>query len=321
MNLKRDIELKRILVTGASGLLGLNFCNFHYRKFEILGISNKTRLADPPFRVITRDLLSESPDDLLDDYKPDTVLHCAAMANLEQCEKFPEEAAEVNGILPGRLASAAHQRGIKFVHISTDAVFDGEDCGESGYREDDKPNPLSRYAETKLIGERNVLDSDPDALVARVNFYGWSMSGKRSLAEFFCNNLSDGKPMNVFRDVYFNSLYVRLLADLLVEMVLKDAKGIYHVFSSETMSKYDFGVSIAEKFGYDPGLIRPVSWKDGGLTARRSPNLIMNTDKLRSLLGHDLPGREKSLDWFYEDSVTGLRQQILGYQCPQTAQV
>ena len=314
--MSRDIELKRILVTGASGLLGLNFCSFYYQKYEVIGISNRTCLFGVPFTVVYRDLLNEDPGDLLHEFSPNIILHCAAMANIDQCQQNPEAASEINSIYPGRLAAAARKRGIKFVHISTDAVFDGVDCGESGYREEDATNPISIYAETKLTGERNVLDNDPDALVARVNFYGWSMSGGRSLVEFFYNNLVAGQAVNGFSDVLFSTLYVHYLADLLAEMIERDAKGIYHVFSADYRSKYAFGVSIAEKFGLDPGLIHPVSWKDVGLTAKRSPNLIMNTDKLRMFLGHDLPSQQSGLDYFYQDTAAGLRRMIRGYGKP-----
>ncbi len=80
------------------------------------------------------------------------------------------------------------------MHISTDAVFDGD---RRLYREDDPPNPLSIYARTKLEGEQAVLQPNPQALVARVNLFGWSLSGKRSLAEFFFNNLKRGKSVRV----------------------------------------------------------------------------------------------------------------------------
>lgn len=266
--------------------------------------------------MISRDLLHEDPGDLLTELSPDIVLHCAAMANIDQCQKNPEEAAAINSVYPGRLAAEARKRGMKFVHISTDAVFDGEDCGASGYREDDRTNPISCYAETKLKGEQNVLDSDPDAIVARVNFYGWSLGGKRSLAEFFFNNLEAGNPMNGFKDVFFCTLYVHSLADILSEMIDLDAKGIYHVFSSEYQSKYEFGVSIAKRFGFDPELVRPISWKDGGLAAKRSPNLIMNTEKLRNLLGHDLPDQQENLDYFYRDTAAGLRRKIQNFGEP-----
>ena len=262
------------------------------------------------------DLLSGDPGELLDRFAPDAILHCAALANIDECEKYPEKAAELNSIYPGKFAAAARKRGIKFVHISTDAVFDGEDCGESGYREDDTPNPVSRYAETKLRGEINVLDSNPEALIPRVNFYGWSSGGKRSLVEFFYNNLEAGNQVNGFSDVFFNTLYVHSLSDILDEMLGLDARGIYHVFSAEHQSKYAFGVSVAKAFGFDPSLVRAVSWKDGGLAARRSPNLIMNTDKLRTLLDHRLPGQQECLDHFCRDTAAGLRGQIMGCICP-----
>ena len=311
--------MNRIFVTGASGLLGLNFCYFLNRKYQVIGIANHTKLFGLPFQMTVHNLLEEDPGFLLDEYQPDVVLHCAAMANIDQCEKFPEEAVKLNCIYPGKTAFAAGKRNIKFVHISTDAVFDGEDCGENGYREYDKPNPISCYAETKLQGEQNVLDSNPDALVARVNFYGWSTGGSRSLVEFFYNNLSAGKRVNGFHDVYFSTLYVHQLVDILDEMIQADAAGIYHVFSADYQSKYDFGVGIAKKFGFDPDLVNPISWKDGGLSAKRSPNLIMNTDKLHQLLGHDLPGQQDGIDLFYQDSLSGLRQTIQGYGADSSA--
>lgn len=303
--------MKKILVTGASGLLGLNFSLLFYRKYQIVGISNRTKLKNVPFDVIYCDLLKEDPGALLDQYKPEVVLHCAAMANIDQCEKNPEDAERINSIYPGRLAKEAGDRNMKFIHISTDAVFDGENCGVTGYREEDKTNPISRYAETKLHGEENVLDRNPDALIARVNFYGWSTGGHRSLVEFFYNNLESGKQVNGFSDVFFNTLDVHDLSALLCELVDLDAKGIYHVFSSQFQSKYDFGVSVAKTFGFDAEKIHPVSWKDGGLTAKRSPNLIMNTDKLRVLLGHALPDQQQCMDQFYQDTKNGLRDRIL----------
>lgn len=305
--------MNRILVTGASGLLGLNFCYFYHKKYQVYGIANHTCLIGVPFNMTQCDLMTGDLPGLVKSIKPDVILHCAAIANIDQCEHFPEEAKAMNSICPGLLAREAAKQHIKFVHISTDAVFDGEDCGETGYREEDRTNPISAYAETKRDGEINVLDENPEALIARVNFYGWSTGGKRSLAEFFWNNLSAGNQVNGFKDVYFCTLYVHHLADILDEMIRKDAKGIFHVFSADHQSKYDFGVSIAEKFGFDPGLVKPVSWKDGGLTARRSPNLIMNTRKLRDFLGHDIPVQRESLDYFYNDTKNGLRDTIRSF--------
>ena len=263
--------------------------------------------------MISMDLGTADLTGLVRETKADLILHCAAIANIDICEKEPEKAKRINSEIPGELAAAAKKYDVKFIHISTDAVFDGDDCGPDGYRETDKPNPISIYAETKLKGEENVLAENPDALAARVNFYGWSMGGKRSLAEFFFNNLSSGTQIKGFDDVFFCSLYVRELTDLLIEMAGSDAKGIYHVFSSDHQSKYAFGVMIAKIFGLDPGLITPVSWKDGGLNASRSPNLIMNTEKLQKLLGHPLPAQRENLEHFHKDFVNGIREEMSGY--------
>ena len=311
--------MKKILVTGASGLLGLNFCNFLHNKYSVYGVCNHTHLLNAPFKEINLDLLKTSPEEMLDEYQPDVVLNCAAMANIDQCEKMREEALEINSVYPGKLAAAAGKKGIQFVHISSDAVFDGENCGQNGYREEDAANPVSRYGETKLLGERYVLDAYPGALVTRVNFYGWSLNGKRSLAEFFYNNLRDGNQVNGFSDVYFNPLYLHAFADILDEMITLGASGLYHVFSHDPQSKYEFGVSIARQFGFDEKLIHPISWRDAGLTAKRSPNMIINTDKLRGLLGHDLPTLKESMEYFYRDTVSGLREQIRDFAGSQPA--
>ena len=125
-----------------------------------------------------------------------------------------------NAELPGRIAEVCAQRGISLIHISTDAVFSGEKSG--AYSETDEPSPRSVYARTKLAGEAAVLQAYPQATVARVNFYGWSLSGRRSLAEFFVNNLSRGATVNGFTDVTFCPMFVNHLSAILIKMLSAD---------------------------------------------------------------------------------------------------
>ena len=158
--------------------------------------------------------------------------HCAAIANLDVAEQT-RNLDLVNAQAPGVLALAAKKLGIPFVQISTDAVFDGS---KGNYSEDDMPNPLNTYAQSKLAGEEAVRQAYPDAIIARVVFYGWSLAGKPRLAEFFFNNLSQGKPVNGFTDSIFSPLYVRDLADLLLEAMSKKLTGTYHFFSSESQN-------------------------------------------------------------------------------------
>ena len=196
----------KLLITGASGLLGLNLALDAGRAHEVIGVDRNT-LASAPFQVIKTDLLApQAVRHVLSESRPEAVIHCAALANLDACEADPDLARRVNAELPAQLADACARQKIRLVHISTDAVFDGQKDG--CYFETDTPNPGSIYSQTKYEGEQAVLQANPAAIMARVNFYGWSLSGRRSLAEFFVNQLRNGKNVNGFTDVTFCPLLV-----------------------------------------------------------------------------------------------------------------
>lgn len=301
--------MMRILVTGASGLLGLNFAlAVDGKNHQVTGVANTAPNIRVNFRYLQAELTEPGRiENLLDAEKPDLILHTAALANMEACEANPQLAAEVNGVLPGILAHAASRHDIQMIHISTDAVFDGT---KGNYSEIDVPHPLSVYARSKWEGEKAAASANPQALVARVNFYGWSMSGTRSLAEFFVNHLAAGKTVKGFTDVLFCPLMVLDLADLLLEAAEKKLHGIYHLVGAQAMSKYEFGSAIARTFGFDPALITPASVYDGGLVAARSLNLSLNTEKITRALGHPLPEFEAGLARFQAQYQAGFPQRI-----------
>jgi dTDP-4-dehydrorhamnose reductase len=296
--------MTRYLVSGASGLLGANFCLKMSGQGEVLGISNQHPVKQAPFNNIQKDLCQPGVfEEIVKNYNPDVVIHCAAMANIDECENDQELVWKINTLLPGEIARITKNEGIRLIHISTDAVFDGS---RGCYTEDDSPNPLNSYARSKLAAEHLVFKENPEAIIARVNFYGWSIRGTRSLAEWFVNNLSAHRQIKGFTDVYFCPLFVGDLVDILVKMVTRNLKGIYHVVSSECTSKYLFGVSLARQFGYDENLIIPTSWKDGGLVSVRSPDLRMRVEKLVGDLGEDIPGQQEGIHRFYREERAGI---------------
>ena len=300
----------RMLVTGASGLLGLNFCIRTAHANELTGVVNSRSLQDAPFPTVQTDLLAkDAAAQLLDKVQPEYVIHCAALANVDSCERDQQTAAAINARVPAQLAELCRERGIGFLHVSTDAVFDGL---LGSYTEEDAPNPLSVYARTKLEGEQGVLAANSDALVIRVNFYGFSLSGSRSLVEFFLYNLMAGKTVKGFTDVHFCPLYVADLVDVMLAMIDKKLSGIYHVVSPECLSKYDFGKRIADKFDLDGDLIEPVSVNDGNLLAKRSPNLTLRVDKLLAT-GIELPGQTFCLDHLHRHYQHGYPGLIKSY--------
>jgi dTDP-4-dehydrorhamnose reductase len=300
--------MSRILVTGASGLLGVNFGLQFAGQHEVIGIANAHPLKGLPFPLLIRDLTQPgAAKKLIAETRPEIVIHCAALANIDQAESNPTLAFRMNAEVAGEMAEAARSAGAVMVHLSTDAVFDGQ---RGGYSETDDTNPINVYARSKLAGEQAVMQANNQAMVARVNFYGWSLGGLRSLGELFYYNLSAGKAMMGFTDVFFCPLEVNCLGDVLLKMAFRRLSGIYHVFSREALSKYEFGCRIARRFGLDEGLIRPVSWKDAGLKAVRSPNLVMRTGKLAAALGEPLPDQVIGIDRFYTLEHEGLRERI-----------
>lgn len=302
----------RILLTGVSGLLGLNFAQEMMVEHEIIGV-DRGKLSNAPFKVLRYNLLETGAvNEILDRSKPDYVVNCAALADLDVCEEAPDLAKLLNIDLPRQLARACKQHNIPFAHISTDAVFDGSKDG--AYTEDDKPNPVGVYAGTKLSGEWAVLTENPEAFVARVNFFGWSLSGRRSLAEFFFNNLTHNKSMSGFTDVIFCPMLVNHTARTLVKMLKRELTGVYHLVGPQAMSKYQFGVEIARKFRLREGDITPKSVNFSGLVAKRSNNLRLSTRKLSTALGEDLPNFSTGLDEFYTQYEQGYPQKIRSYQ-------
>ncbi|MBI5839945.1 MAG: SDR family oxidoreductase [Chloroflexi bacterium] len=304
----------KLLITGVSGLLGINLAQETMSAHDMTGV-DRGKLVRAPFDILRTDLLNPGAvDAILDSARPDWLINCAALADLEACDANPELARRLNTDLPGELAKACYARGVSFVHISTDAVFDGQKDGF--YTEKDVPYALGTYAQTKLDGERAAFSANRGALVVRVNFYGWSLSGRRSLAEFFFTNLTHNKSMSGFTDVIFCPMLVNHTARILVKMLERGLSGLYHLVGPQAMSKYQFGVEIARKFALKEGEISPKSILSSSLTARRSHNLWLSTNKLSTDLNETLPDFSTGLDEFYTQYQQGYPQKIRGYQQP-----
>ena len=302
----------KLLITGVSGLLGINLAMEAIREHEVIGV-DRGKLKSAPFQVLKGDILKTGEIySILDMTHPDCLINCAALANLEKCEEDPYQAKRLNTDLPSELATVCAKRNIQFLHLSTDSVFDG--TNEEIYTEEDEPSPPGIYSQTKLDGERAVQQVNPQAIIARVNFYGWSLGAKRSLAEFFVNNLSEGKNVNGFTDIIFCPLWVNHLSHILIEMLEKNLSGLYHVVGAQAMSKYQFGVEIARRFGLRENLISPQSVERSSLTAKRSHNLWLSTHKLSTDLEYEIPLFSTGLDGFYTQFQQGYPQKIRGYQ-------
>ncbi len=303
----------RVWITGVSGLLGLHLAwETLNRGWDVVGTARQQQLPAAPFPVLTGDLTD--PAFLRQAWswaRPDVVIHTAALAHVDRCEREPEQARRLNAWLPEQLAQEAARRGIPLVHISTDAVFDGR---RGQYTEDDPPNPLSVYGRTKWEGEQAVQRAYPEALILRVNFFGWSLSGRRGLAEWFLNRLREGDDrIPGFADVWFCPLLANHLARLILTAVERGLHGLYHAVASECLTKFEFGRLLAKAFGFDPRRIQPVSVEQAGLTAQRAHHLTLNVDRLSEALGFAPPTPEEGLRAFVFQAQWGYPEHLRGW--------
>lgn len=293
--------MKRLLVTGASGLLGLNLIVQAAGRYEVSGVLRRERLSPDSiasFRPLLADLTEPGQAErLISQVEPDAVVHCAALTDVDYCQMHPAQAQRLNREVAREMAEITAREKVALLHISTDAVFDGV---KGDYSEEDPPNPLNVYASTKLDGERAVAEANPDAIIARVNFFGWSWQGRRSLAEWFFNNLSAGNPIKGFTDLIFCPLLANDMAEILLRMLDLRLSGIFHVVSADSQSKFTFGKTLARQFGFDENLISPASYTSAGLRAPRARLLNLRSDKLARALGEDLPGQADSMRRFHQ---------------------
>jgi dTDP-4-dehydrorhamnose reductase len=315
-------EQFRLLITGASGLLGSNLVLLASQRplrfdgqnpqaqaaaCRVIGVLHHS-IAAPErqpdadensfFETITADLCQPGAvERVFAQARPDAVIHCAAMTDVDRCEVNPDEARRINAELAGNIARAAAQNRVQLLHISTDSVFDGE---RGSYREEDTPNPVNIYSQTKLDGERLVANAYPEAIIARVDFYGWSWQGRRSLAEWFFHHLSANRPVSGFYDLTFCPLLANDMVDILLRMLERRLQGVYHVVSSESQTKLDFGRMLAREFGLDENLISPASYRSAGMRASRSKLLTLSCARLEQALGEKMPGQAESVKRFVE---------------------
>lgn len=271
----------RALVLGSTGFLG-SYLGFALPRhgWHTHGVSRVEAPWFPRNRVVTAEHEIAA---LVGSGEFDVVINAIAMASHEACEANPEAAHHVNATLPGLWAAAAESAGVQFVHISTDAVFDGN--SEGAYREDDEARPAGVYGASKLAGEIQVAQASPRALIVRTNFFGWSRGGRTGILDFFVSAFQDQKPITGFSDYVVSSVYVGHLTGAIVAAIENKLTGIHHIVASDALSKYDFGLLIAGELGLDASCMSPGILAGATHLSARGRNLALSTEKIESALG------------------------------------
>ncbi len=285
--------MKRILITGASGLLGANLVLDLAGRYEVVAASHRQPIELEGVQCFQADLGQPgAAKALLEAVVPDWVIHCAAATDVDACEASPDTAFGLNRDMAGWVAEATQAAGARLAHISTDAVFDGR---RGGYQEADAPRPINVYGRTKLEGEWAVREACPDALIVRTNIYGWNAEEKKSLAEWFLGHLEAGSECKGFTDVFVSPILVNDLGEILLRMLEAGLQGLYHVVGADCLSKHAFGALIAGTFGLRADLIQSASVEASDLRAPRARRLCLRGRKIEGALGIHLPPAREGL--------------------------
>jgi dTDP-4-dehydrorhamnose reductase len=215
------------------------------------------------------------------------VIHCAAMTDVDGCEKDPVQAFTINAGGTEAAALGCRDVGARLVALSTDYVFDGE---RGPYTEDDAPNPRGVYARTKRAGEEAALLLAPDCAVARVAVvYSGRPGAKRTYALTAAEQLLAGKEVRAFQDQVISPTLADNAAEMVVGLWRSGQAGIWHCAGGSIVSRVEFCRALARKLRADERLVVPVPLSSVKLAAPRPAHSGLVVERIRRLLGRSVP--------------------------------
>jgi dTDP-4-dehydrorhamnose reductase len=271
---------RKLLVTGASGLLGNKIVELAKNDHTVIPLHKTKPLHSNSLKLDITDAIEVL--NLLHKLKPDAVIHTASETNVDKCETKKEHAWKINVEGTSNISLACSKANAKLVYISTDYIFDGE---KGLYIEEDKPNPINYYGATKLEGENQVVQHCKNYAILRTSvLYGWH-PWKQNFATWVINSLKQGKEITVVKDHYNTPTLADNLAEMALEAVQKDLQGLYHASGSERISRYEFALQIAKIFNLDSSLIKPIKMSQlTAWVAKRPRDSSLNIDKIQKQL-------------------------------------
>lgn len=288
--------MSNVFITGANGLLGQHLVEFFSQVHKVLASDLG---PDPSFlfshvRYEPVDILDEEKlSSLTTSFKPDLIINAAAYSDVDGCEIDKQKAWGVNVKAIENLIEICKKEKTKLIHISSDYVFDGRD---GPYSEDDRPNPISYYGQTKLESELKIKASGIGFLIVRTNvLYGIAERVNPNFFTWVFNKLKNDERIRVVTDQFNNPALVDDLARAILELTSKKFSGSINIAGSEYLSRYDFAQKIAEEFELDKNKIDPVKTEDLRQKAPRPFKGGLRIDLARKTLKTDLSGINKGL--------------------------
>ncbi|MCX6152068.1 MAG: SDR family oxidoreductase [Ignavibacteriales bacterium] len=254
-----DLIKRRILITGANGMLGQRLVKFFLsqKNTELLQTSLEPDSCIKEVNYLSCELTKrDSVKKMIFDFVPDVIINTAAFTNVDLSESERETAWKVNVHSVEYLAETSRIIDAHLIHISTDYVFDGIN---GPYTENDIPKPIGYYGRTKLASENVIKLISTSYTIIRTNvLYGSVVYGRADFVRWVVANLRDGKVIRIVTDQINNPTFTDDVVGAINCIIEFEKQGIYNIGGAELLSRYDFTLRIADYFKLDKNLIIPI---------------------------------------------------------------
>jgi dTDP-4-dehydrorhamnose reductase len=280
----------KVLITGSNGLLGQKLTPLLLeKKVEVIATGkgpDRTRTENVNYHYLELDITDRGQVlDIVKTHKPDVIINTAAMTNVDQCESEKEACRTLNVDAVEYLVNACEQNGCHLIHLSTDFIFDGEN---GPYTEDDQPNPISFYGQSKLDAEALITKSALKWSILRtVLVYGIVPSMSRSnIILWVKESLESKKDIKVVTDQWRTPTLAEDLAMGCYLAVAKEAQGIFNISGKDMLTPYDMSIKTADYFNLDKSYIAKADSSTFSQPAKRPPKTGFIIDKAIKELGY-----------------------------------
>lgn len=283
--------MKRILITGASGMLGACLVKLWLNKYNIFATDRNNFSGNTAKNYKVFDLKSENYKELTEWSKPDIIIHCAAITNVDYCEENPEETMIINGESVRKLINSAPNA--KLIFISTDAVFPYQ---TNLATENTATGSENVYGRSKEYGESFIKNSLKNSCIVRTTIVGKNINiYKQGFVEWIINSIRGGNHITLFNDVFFTPISIWHFADELEWTMNNDVPRILHVSGSESMTKYEFGYRLCHEMKLDASMIKAGSMDDIQFRAKRAKDQTLDSSYYVSISKRKLPNFEDNI--------------------------
>lgn len=282
----------KVLVTGSSGMLGHDL-------LEVLSLKGWDTFGLDHHNGDVTDL--KGLRSVVKEFRPDTVVHCAAFTDVDGCEKDPDRAFKVNGLGTKNVAISCQEVDASMVYISTDYVFDGEK--KDPYNELDNPNPINAYGRSKLLGEYYVQHLLNRFSIIRTSWL-FGKNGKNFIGTLL-NLFKKEDTLKIVDDQFGSPTFSKDLARRVGEVIEGGGYGIYHITNTGSCSWYGFAAKIVELAGVQGKTVEPTDSETFKRPAKRPKNSILE-NRLLKVEGYGLlrPWEEALVAYLKENRTT-----------------